>query len=87
MTGLAFLPFPIIMGLTSSQVSRFVTRYGFKRFLLIGPLIAAGALAWLSRVPVAGSYWVDVFPAVVLMPRMTIWSRLPSPWWITTPGT
>jgi len=68
MTGLAFLPFPIIMGLTSSQVSRFVTKFGFRKFLLVGPVLVALALAWLARVPVAGSYWTDVFPAVVLMP-------------------
>jgi hypothetical protein len=35
---------------------------------MVGPLIVAGALAWLSRVPVAGSYWTDVLPAVLLMP-------------------
>lgn len=68
MTGLAFLPFPIIMGLTSSQVSKFVTKYGFRKFLLAGPVLVALALAWLARVPVAGSYWIDVFPSVVLMP-------------------
>jgi len=68
MTGLAFLPFPVIMGFTSSRVSKFVTKYGFRPFLLTGPLIVAGALAWLSRVPVAGSYWIDVFPSVALIP-------------------
>ena len=68
MTGLAFLPFPFIMGLTSNRVSKFVTRYGFRPFLLTGPVIVAGALAWLSRVPVDGSYWTDVLPSILLIP-------------------
>ena len=68
MTGLAFLPFPFILGITSSRVSKFVTKFGFRPFLLAGPIIVAGAMAWLSRVPVAGSYWTDVLPSILLIP-------------------
>lgn len=68
MTGLSFLPFPIIMGTLSQRMARGVTRFGYKPFLIIGPLLNAAAMAWLIRLPVDGQYWTDVFPIVLLMP-------------------
>jgi EmrB/QacA subfamily drug resistance transporter len=67
-TGLAFLPFPVILGFMSTRIPKLVGRYGFKRFLVAGPLLVAIAMAWLSRLPVHGSYLVDLLPALVIMP-------------------
>jgi len=68
LTGLSFLPFPIIMGYTSTQVSKFVSKYGYKRFLIAGPLIIAVSIGLLSRLPVNGNYFIDVLPSIILMP-------------------
>jgi len=68
MTGLSFLPFPIIMGTLSQRMARGVTRFGYKPFLIIGPSLNALAMAWLIRLPVDGHYWTDIFPIVLLMP-------------------
>ena len=38
-TGLAFLPFPVILGFTSTRMAGLVARYGFRRFLILGPAI------------------------------------------------
>jgi EmrB/QacA subfamily drug resistance transporter len=67
-TGLAFLPFPVMLGFISTRIPKLVGRYGFKRFLIAGPLLVAVAMAWLSRLPVHGSYVTSLLPAVILIP-------------------
>ncbi|HET9098388.1 MAG TPA: MFS transporter, partial [Candidatus Saccharimonadales bacterium] len=52
--GLAFLPFPIVLALVSSRIPSLVARYGFKRWLVVGPILVAAGLGWLSRMPVNG---------------------------------
>jgi EmrB/QacA subfamily drug resistance transporter len=68
LTGLSFLPFPIIMGYTSTRVSGFVSKYGYKRFLIAGPILIGISIALLCRLPVNGNYLIDVLPSVLLMP-------------------
>ncbi|HSW97075.1 MAG TPA: MFS transporter [Candidatus Saccharimonadales bacterium] len=67
-TGLSFLPFPIIMGYTSTRVSGWVSKYGFKRFLIAGPIVIAISIWLLSRLPVNGNYFINVLPSIILMP-------------------
>ncbi len=68
LTGLSFLPFPLIMGVLSPRMAPYVFRFGFKRLLMIGALIVAASMAWLIRLPVNGNYWTDILPVIVLMP-------------------
>jgi MFS family permease len=44
-----------------------VMRYGFRRPLATGLLLAAGGLALFARAPVDGSYVVDVLPSMILL--------------------
>lgn len=67
-TGLSFLPFPFVLGFTSTRVPSFVARYGYKPFLIAGPAFVALALFLLSRLPVNGSYWFNLLPSFLLMP-------------------
>jgi EmrB/QacA subfamily drug resistance transporter len=67
-TGLAFLPFPILLGFMSSRTPKLVARFGFKRFLVIGPIFVATAMLWLSRLPVNGNYFTSLLPAFILIP-------------------
>jgi EmrB/QacA subfamily drug resistance transporter len=67
-TGLAFLPMPVILGFMATRMPKLVGRFGFKKFLIIGPSIVILALAWLSKLPVDGHYLTSLFPALVLMP-------------------
>jgi EmrB/QacA subfamily drug resistance transporter len=67
-TGLAFLPFPMMLGFMSTRIPKLVSRYGFKRFLIAGPLLVAAGLAWLSRLPVDGSYLINLLPAFLVIP-------------------
>ncbi len=67
-TGLSFLPFPIILGFMSTRIARLVSKHGYKRFLIAGPLLIALSVAWLSRLTVGGNYFIDVLPTILLMP-------------------
>ena len=66
--GLAFLPGNMIMGALSIGLSaKLVMRYGIKKPLATGLLLAAAGLALLVRAPVDGSYVVDVLPSMILL--------------------
>jgi EmrB/QacA subfamily drug resistance transporter len=66
--GLAFLPANLIMGAFSLGLSaRIVMRFGIRRPLGIGLLLAAAGLALFVRIPVHGSFAVDVLPSMILL--------------------
>jgi MFS family permease len=67
-TGLAFLPLPIVLGFMSTRMPKLVARYSFKRFLIAGPLLVGLGLAWLSQLPVHGTYLVNLLPALLVIP-------------------
>jgi predicted MFS family arabinose efflux permease len=66
--GLAFLPANIIMAMFSLGLSaNLVMRFGFRLPLAGGLLLAATGLALFSRMPVQGTFLVDVLPGMVLL--------------------
>jgi MFS family permease len=66
--GLAFLPGNLVMGAMSIGLSaKLVLRFGIRPPLSAGLLLAALGLVLFARAPVDGSFWVDVFPAMVLL--------------------
>jgi predicted MFS family arabinose efflux permease len=62
----AFLPFVIVMFLLSRWAGGLLDRYGARLPLTVGPMIAAGGFLLFVR-SLAGSYWLTVFPAVMVM--------------------
>src|SRR5439155_362765 len=66
--GLAFLPANIIMGAFSIGLSaKLVMRFGIRRPLATGLLLAAIGLLLFARAPVGGSFLVDVLPSMILL--------------------
>jgi EmrB/QacA subfamily drug resistance transporter len=66
--GLAFLPANVIMGAFSLGLSaKLVMRFGIKRPLATGLLVAAAGLVLFARAPVGGSFVVDVLPSMILL--------------------
>src|SRR5579884_1954930 len=66
--GLAFLPGNLIMMAFSLGLSaKLVMRFGFRKPLAFGLAVAALALVWLARVPVHGSFPVDILPSMILI--------------------
>jgi EmrB/QacA subfamily drug resistance transporter len=66
--GLAFLPANLIMGAFSIGLSaKLVMRFGIRRPLFVGLLLAAAGLALFVRAPVHGSFALDVLPSMILL--------------------
>ena len=66
--GLSFLPANVIMGVFSISLSaKLVMRFGIKKPLATGLLLAAVGLALFIRAPVGGSFVVDVLPSMILL--------------------
>jgi EmrB/QacA subfamily drug resistance transporter len=66
--GLAFLPGNIVMGVLSVGVSaKLVLRFGIKKPLATGLLLAAAGLVLLARAPTHGHFAPDVLPSMVLL--------------------
>jgi MFS family permease len=64
--GLAYLPGTIVWGGASLLLSnRLVMRYGIKPPLLTGLALMTLALVLLARVPVDGSWAIDILPATI----------------------
>jgi EmrB/QacA subfamily drug resistance transporter len=66
--GLAFLPGNLIMGALSIGLSaKLVMRYGIRKPLATGLLLASAGLLLLVRAPVDGSFASDVLPSMILL--------------------
>jgi EmrB/QacA subfamily drug resistance transporter len=66
--GLSFLPANLIMGAFSIGLSaKLVMRFGFRKPLATGLLLAAAGLLLFVRAPVDGSFLVDVLPSMILL--------------------
>src|SRR5205807_8321438 len=66
--GLAFLPANLIMGAFSLGLSaKLVMRFGIKKPLAAGLLVAAVGLLLFVRAPVDGHFVVDVLPSMILL--------------------
>jgi EmrB/QacA subfamily drug resistance transporter len=63
----ALLPFVVVMALLSRWSGGLMDRYGSRLPLTLGPTIAAVGFALFTRAAQDGSYWPNVFPAVLVM--------------------
>jgi MFS family permease len=66
-TGIAYLPLTGGFIIAASISSQLFARIGTKPVVLLGTLIGAGGLYWLSRIPVDGSYVSDILPGLLVV--------------------
>jgi EmrB/QacA subfamily drug resistance transporter len=67
LTGLGFLPITVVIGFISVAMSHVIGKIGYRKPLIVAPLFMASGLFYLSHISYGGSYWVDVFPGLILM--------------------
>ena len=66
--GLAFLPANLIMAAFSLGISaKLVMRFGIRRPLALGLMLAAAGLLLFARAPVEGHFVIDILPGMVLL--------------------
>jgi MFS family permease len=65
--GGALLPFIVLMSLLSGRAGKLVDRYGARKPLMIGPVIAAAGLGLLALPGTGGSYWKTFFPGATVL--------------------
>jgi predicted MFS family arabinose efflux permease len=66
-TGVAYLPFGLVIGIGIGLSSAVVTKAGIKPILVTGAVFMAVGLALMSRITVHGSYLGQIFPAEVVI--------------------
>lgn len=64
--GLSYLPAGLSTLAAALVGSRLVAHIGPRRQLVIGPVLAAGGLAWLSALTPGSNYWAHIFGPLVL---------------------
>lgn len=65
-SGVAFAAFTLAVIVMSNVAQAVVGRFGVRPTLVAGLLASAVAIGWLTRLPVNGHYFWDLFPAFVL---------------------
>jgi EmrB/QacA subfamily drug resistance transporter len=65
--GTAYLPVTAGVVISSGIASQLFARLGTRPIIVTGALISAGAVFWLSRIPVDGSYLTDLLPGLLVM--------------------
>ncbi len=65
-TGVAFVAFALTVVITSNIAQAVVGRAGARATLIAGLTLATASVALLTRLPVTGHYFWDLFPAFVL---------------------
>jgi EmrB/QacA subfamily drug resistance transporter len=66
-TGVAYLPLTGGFIIAASISSQLFARIGTKPIVVLGAVITAGGLYWLSRIPVDGSYVSDILPGLLVV--------------------
>lgn len=67
LSGLAFLPLPILIGIISYQAPRLLKRFGFKPLVVGGISFTMLGIFLISLVGTNTSYWFHLLPAFVIL--------------------
>jgi EmrB/QacA subfamily drug resistance transporter len=65
--GSAYVPVALMVAISAGIGTGLIPRTGSRPLMVVGALISAGGVYWLSHLPVHGYYWTDLFPGLLLM--------------------
>ncbi|MFL5859438.1 MAG: MFS transporter [Solirubrobacteraceae bacterium] len=66
-TGLAYLPLCFAVAISAGIASQMLARVGTRPMIVVGAVISAGGMYWLSRNPVQCSYLTDLLPGLLII--------------------
>ncbi len=66
-TGLAYLPLCFAIGFAAGGAGQLLARIGTRPLIIVGAIVTAGGVYWLSRIPVHGSFLTDLLPGMLVM--------------------
>jgi EmrB/QacA subfamily drug resistance transporter len=65
-SGVAYLPPSLGVAVSAGIATGLMGRLGTRPVIVGGAILGAGGIFWLSKIPVDGSYWSNVLPALML---------------------
>ncbi|QYE35822.1 MFS transporter [Polymorphobacter sp. PAMC 29334] len=65
--GAALLPLPVTIGIASRAMGRLAAKTGSRLPLTVGPIVVAGGFLLAARIGGGGTYWTEVFPALIVV--------------------
>jgi predicted MFS family arabinose efflux permease len=65
--GAAYLPVTAGLGFAASISPKLFARVGTRPVIVAGALLSAGAIYYLSQIPLHGSYLADILPGLIVM--------------------
>jgi EmrB/QacA subfamily drug resistance transporter len=65
-SGVAYLPPSLGVVLSAGIATGLMGKVGTRPVIVIGAILGAGGIFWLSKIPVDGSYWANVLPGLML---------------------
>jgi EmrB/QacA subfamily drug resistance transporter len=65
--GLAYLPLCFAIGISAGIASQLLSRLGTRPVMVVGALVSAAGMYWLSRIPVHGTYLHDLLPGMLVL--------------------
>ncbi|HYG83849.1 MAG TPA: MFS transporter [Verrucomicrobiae bacterium] len=66
-TGLNFLPIPIIIGVVSTLTPRILPKIGFKPIILVSLGLLMAGMLWIAQMPTDGVFALTILPGSVLI--------------------
>lgn len=67
MSGLCFLPVPIIIGIISYQAPKLLEKFGFKPLTIVGTALTTIGVFIISLLDTNASYFINILPAFIIL--------------------
>jgi predicted MFS family arabinose efflux permease len=64
--GSAYLPATFVVAISAGIATNLMVKIGTRPVIVVGAVLGAGGIYWLSKIPVDGSYWSNVLPGLLL---------------------
>jgi hypothetical protein len=65
--GLGYVPVAAMVAVAAGAGTVLIPRTGTRPLMVVGAVIAAGGIFWLSQIPADGHYWTNLFPGLMIM--------------------